>query len=104
MPNVSEWPKNVKKQPESTHPRYSSEAAQIWYSNHVTVAVLRIGNLELLEVVFVMHVPCKDDGAEPKPIFSYRKEFLLGHELAPQCAINIDASNLDFVIIFEDLG
>ncbi len=51
-----------------------------------------------------MHVPTKDDGAETKTVGGDGQELLLGHELTAENAIDVDAGDLDFGVMLEDVG
>lgn len=67
------------------------------------VPVLRIADLQFLEVRLVVHVPAEDDRAEAEPILCDAEEFLLGHELAAEDAIDVDARDFDLGVISQDL-
>ena len=84
-------------------PRYSSEATQIRHSNYIVVAVLRIADLQFLEVCLVVHIPAKYDRAEAEPIFCDSQELLLGHEFAAEAPIDVNAGDFDLGIIFQKM-
>lgn len=85
-------------------PRYSAEGLEVWNSNEVPVAILLVADSQLFEVGLVVHVPTEDDGAEAKASFSYGEKLLLGDQLATQDAIDINAGQLDAVVIGQDRG
>lgn len=82
-------------------PGYSPEATHVWDGNEVSVAILGVADLEFLEIRLVVHVPPKDDRAKAKPIFSHSEELFLGHELAAKGAVDVNAGNLDRVIVCQ---
>lgn len=84
-------------------PGYSSEATQVRHSNYIVVSVLRVTDLQFLEVCLVVHVPTEDDRAEAETIFCDSQELLLGHELAAEDAIDVDAGDFDLGIISQDM-
>ena len=84
-------------------PGDAPERGEIRYGDHVAVAVLLVADPELLEIGGVVHVPAEDDAAEPKAGLGNGQEFLLLHQLAPQDAVDVDAGELDLVIVFQEL-
>ena len=92
-----------KKEGHIIFPRYSSEAAQVRHSNYIMVTILRVADLQFLEVCLVVHVPAKYDRAEPKSIFCDSQKLFLGHELAAEDAVDVDTGNFDLGIIFQDM-
>ena len=85
-------------------PRYPPEAGEVGDSDDVTVAVLLVGDLELANVGHVVHVPAEDDRAEAKACSGNGEELLFGDQLAPQDTVDIDAGELDAVVILEQGG
>lgn len=84
-------------------PRYSPEAAQVRHGNDVVVPIFGIADLQFLEVCLIVHVPAENDGAEAEAIFCDPQELLLGHELAAEDAIDVDAGDFDLGVIPQDM-
>lgn len=84
-------------------PWYSPEATQIRHGNNIVVSVLRIADLQLFEVCLIVHIPAEDDRAKTEPIFCNSQEFLFGHELATEDAIDVDAGHFDLSIISQHM-
>ena len=84
-------------------PRYSSEAAQVGYSDYIMVSIVRITDLHFLEICLIVHIPAEDNRAEAESIFCDSKELLLGHELAAKDAINVNTGDFDLGIVSQDI-
>lgn len=85
-------------------PGNAAEGRQVRDGNQVAVAVFLVGDAQLAEVGLVVHVPAEDDAAEAKAVFCNGQELLLGHQLAAQHAVDVEAGDLDGDIVLEELG
>lgn len=85
-------------------PGDAAERRQVRHGDQVAVAVLLVGHAQLAEVRLVVHVPPEHDAAEPEPVGRDREELLLGHQLAAQHPVHVDAGDLDGDIVLEQLG
>ena len=55
-------------------------------------------------VRLVVHVPAKDDGAEAEAGLGDGEELFLGDDLAAEDAVDVEAGELDAVVVLEQLG
>ena len=85
-------------------PGDAPEAAEIGHRDEISIAVLLVADLELLEIHLVVHVPAEHDGAEAEAVGGDGQEFLLGHQLAAQHAVDVDGGHFDFGVILEERG
>ena len=83
-------------------PRYSPEATQVWHSDNVSVAVLRVANLQLAKISLIVHIPAEDYGAEAKPFSGNGQELLLRHQLASKDTVDIDTGDFNALVILQD--
>lgn len=80
-------------------PRYATKRGKVRNSQHIAIAILRVGHLEFFQIGPVVHVPAENDGAEAEPVLSNGQEFLLGNELAAEYAVDVDARKLDAGVV-----
>ena len=83
-------------------PGDAAEGGQVGNGEHVAVAVFCVGHLELVQVRLVVHVPAEDDGAEAEAVRGDGQELFLGHELAAQDAVDVEAGQLDAIVVLEE--
>lgn len=70
-------------------------------SERVTVG--GVGDGEFLRIGLIMHVPTKDNRTEAEPGLENGEELGLDHDLSTENAIQIDAGDLDAMVVLEQL-